>query len=90
MVHILNFKVNNWGTEIAGISYIKFEHMKGRANILTSHISRLKFMRLYTFLSPQEHDKEFGHEISSSYLLYRSMKFVLQRQTYVSNYTVKK
>ena len=59
----LNSKVNNWETEIAGVSYVKFEHMKGTVNILADCISRLKPIVLYDPLTPDEHVQEFGHAV---------------------------
>ena len=32
--HTLNSKVNNWGTEIASMNYVTFEHIKITANSL--------------------------------------------------------
>ena len=57
-VYTINSKVNNWRTEIVGNTHVSFEHMKGRANTLASHILRLNIMRLHDFLSPEEHGKE--------------------------------
>ena len=38
--YTLNSKVSNKGTDLAGMSYIKFENIKGRGNIPAYQISR--------------------------------------------------
>ena len=58
MAHTLNFKVSNWGTDIASIPHVRFEHSKSTANILADHVSKLKPMGLYCSLNPKEHGKE--------------------------------
>ena len=57
----LNLKVNNWGTEIASMSHVTFEHIIETANILADHIYRLTSMGLYDMFDPEEGGKEFGH-----------------------------
>ena len=39
--HTLNSKVNSWGTRIASIGYVTFEHIKGTEHILVECILRL-------------------------------------------------
>ena len=48
----LNSKVNNWGTEIASISQVMFECIKGIENISVDHIYQFRYMGLYEVLDP--------------------------------------
>ena len=54
------------------MSHVTFEHIKGTANILADHISRLRSMGLYNVSDPDEGKKEFRHftfdELSPSLL----------------------
>ena len=47
--------------EIASMSLVKFEHIKGTENILADGISRLRCMGYYVTLDPEEKGKEFEH-----------------------------
>ena len=62
-VHTLNTKQKDWGTEIADISHVMLEHMKGMENILANHISCLRCVALYDSLDLKGEGKEFGHTI---------------------------
>ena len=60
-----------WGTEIAGMSHVKLEHIKVRVSILANCISRLKSIELYNFLSPEKHGRNLAMWSLNPYLLYR-------------------
>ena len=49
----LKSKVNNWGTELASMSHVIFEHIKGTSNILEDCISRLRSTGLYNVLDSE-------------------------------------
>ena len=50
-----NDKVSNWSQEMHTITlYIDFEHIKGRDNILSDSLSRLKTLGLYEAINPQK------------------------------------
>ena len=51
--HILNSKVNIQRTEIASMSHVIFEHIKGTANILADCISKLRSTGLYNMLDSE-------------------------------------
>ena len=55
--HTLNSLVNNWETEIAGMSCVIFEHIK-----CTESISHLRSV-IYIFLDPEGEGKEFDQGI---------------------------
>ena len=55
-------KVNNWSQEILSITpYIKFEHIKGKENLLT-----LKTLGLYENNDPEKPGHEYGKYIFDS------------------------
>ena len=62
--YTLNSKVNNKGTEIAIMSHVTFEHIKGISNILTNIITCLRFIHLHDSLHLDGQEKELGHDIS--------------------------
>ena len=58
----LNNKVNNWGIELSNFK-IKFQHIKGKKNIMADALSRLKHLDLYDSQDPEPVGQEFGHTI---------------------------
>ena len=64
IANTLNDKVNNWGTEIASMSHVTFEHTKGTDNTLADSISCWRSVHLYVPLDPKGEGKEYGHDIS--------------------------
>ena len=58
----MNNKVNNWGIELSNFK-IKFEHIKGKKNIMADALSRLKHLDLYDSQDPEPVGQEFGHII---------------------------
>ena len=45
--------MSNWGTEIASMSHVIFEHIKGKDNSLADIISCLRSIHLYDSLDPE-------------------------------------
>ena len=56
-------KVNDWGTEIASMSYVIFEHIKGTNKILADNISCLRSIHLNDPLDPEGEGKDLGQDI---------------------------
>ena len=56
-----NDKANNWSHEIKSIAtYIDFEHINGKENILANTLSRLQTLDLYEDNDPEKPGHEYG------------------------------
>ena len=61
IAHASNSKVNKLRTEIASMSHVTFENIKGTANILADYIYKLRSLVLYDMQNLKERGKEFGY-----------------------------
>ena len=54
--------MNNWGIEIASMSYVTFKHIKGTDLYLSrQYLMHLRSVHLHDSLGPQGEGKELGH-----------------------------